>query len=79
MARVKGKLFCIGAVCTYDDKTSLAEGVLFGNKLLCPLHGCAYSVESGSVEYAPARDNLPIFYVSEQHEKIFIHFPKNPP
>lgn len=63
ISRVKGKLHCISATCTYDDKTSLKDGQLFGNKLFCPLHGCAFNVESGTAEYAPAKDNLPIFFV----------------
>ena len=54
-----------GSLCTYDGETSLKDGVLFGDKLYCPLHGCAYSVTSGSFEYFTAHDNLPIFYVSE--------------
>ena len=44
ISRINGKLYCIGGICTYDDKTFLKDGVLFGNKLMCPLHGCAYNV-----------------------------------
>lgn len=30
---------------------------------MCPHHGCAYDLKSGSVEYGPAYHNLPIFAV----------------
>ena len=47
--------------------------------MLCPVHGCAFNVCSGSVEYAPAMDQLPIFFVSEKDEKISLFFPKHVP
>ena len=39
------------------------NAMCFGDKLICPHHGCAYDVKSGSVEYGPASINLPIFSV----------------
>jgi len=60
------KLFSfLGALCTYDDKTPLKDGVVFGDKLYVPIYGTAYSVKSGSVEYGPSFDNLAIFFVRE--------------
>ncbi len=55
----------LGALCTYDDKTPLKDGVVFGDKLMVPIYGTAYSVKSGSVEYGPSFDNLAIFFVRE--------------
>ena len=46
-----------------DDNFKI--GVCFGNKLYCPKHGCAYNITTGTSEYAPALDNLPIFFVEE--------------
>jgi nitrite reductase/ring-hydroxylating ferredoxin subunit len=31
-------------------KTELADGIIFGNKLYCPKHGCQYDVTNGYVE-----------------------------
>ena len=53
--------------------------MLFGNKLYCPLHGCAFNVQSGTSEYAPAIDYLPIFYIEEKDNKIWLYFPALPP
>jgi hypothetical protein len=46
-------------------KLQIIQGVLFGNKLYCPNNGSAYNIETGTAEYAPAMDNLPIFYITE--------------
>jgi nitrite reductase/ring-hydroxylating ferredoxin subunit len=31
---------------------------------MCPHHGCAYDIKTGTVEYGPAFHNLPIFAVN---------------
>ena len=65
--RYKNNLYCLSSTCTYDDNTSLKNGTLFGNKLFCPLHGCAYNIETGGTEYGPAIDGLPKFYIEEKN------------
>lgn len=42
---------------------TMENAVFFNDKLMCPHHGCAYDIKSGSVEYGPALQNLPIFSV----------------
>lgn len=41
----------------------MREAIIFGDKLYCPHHGCAYDIKSGSVEYGPASMNLSRFFV----------------
>jgi len=79
VSRVEGKLYATSAFDTYDDKTPLKDGALFGDKLYSPIYGCAYSVKSGTVEYGPAIDNLAIFYIREKEGKVFVGIPKYPP
>ena len=47
----------------------------FGDKLICPHHGCAFDVKSGSVEYGPANINLPIFAVREKTGIVRLSYP----
>ena len=65
VARVNGKLFSVGGKCVYDDETRLIDGDLFGDKLVCPRHGCAYNVKTGQAEYAPVLYDLAKFHVDE--------------
>ncbi len=46
-------------------ETNLSDGIIFGNKLYCPKHGCAFDATTGIVEYCPAIDNLAKFYCEE--------------
>jgi len=77
--RVEGRLYCTSAYCTYDDKTPLKDGIVFGDKLMVPIYGTAYSIKSGSVEYGPSIDNLAIFFVREKDGKVIVGLPKYPP
>lgn len=63
VTRYKGKLYGVGGLCPYDEKAQLGDGIIFNDKLCCPEHGCAFDIESGTVEYPPAIDNLPRFRV----------------
>jgi len=47
VGRVDGRLYSVGGKCVYDDETRLIEGELFGDKLVCPRHGCSYSIKTG--------------------------------
>lgn len=71
MTRYKGKVYAVGGLCTYDGKTELKDGIVFGNKLYSPNHGCAYNIQNGEVEYAPAIDDLPRFFAEEVEYLLF--------
>lgn len=43
----------------------MKKGIVFENKLYCPIHGCAYNIVSGVPEYAPSMNYLPIYFVTE--------------
>jgi nitrite reductase/ring-hydroxylating ferredoxin subunit len=76
----KGNFYCLSATCTYDGKTDLGKGQVFGDKLVTPDNGSAYSIQSGMVEYGPALDNLPIFQAKvDQEGRVFAFIPDNPP
>lgn len=42
----------------------MQNAICFNDKLMCPHHGCAYDIKTGTVEYGPAFHNLPIFAVN---------------
>lgn len=71
IGRVKGKLYAVLAHCTYKEPLSddsvqsniMTDAMIFNEKLLCPHHGCAFDIRTGSIEYGPARENLPRIYV----------------
>lgn len=68
-------MYAVGGLCTYDLETPLKDSIIFGDKLYCPKHGCAFDVESGTVELAPAIDNLPRFKVIETDGEVWVQAP----
>ena len=75
LIRYKGQIYCLAGTCTYDDCTELDKGTLFGNKLMCPLHGCAYNIQTGGAEYGPAIDGLPKFFADVEGEDVNVFLP----
>ena len=49
-------------------------GLVFGDKLYCPIHGCAYCIKTGRAEYAPAIDSLPRFHIEEVNKQILCNY-----
>ncbi len=84
--RYQGKLFAVGGECTHKDSLDLTEGyktmengISFNDKLMCPHHGCAFDIKTGSVEYGPAYHNLPIFMVTEKIGVVKLSYPEKIP
>lgn len=48
VSRVQGKLHAVGAFCTHFG-FPLAKGLLFDDKVVCPLHGASFSVTTGAL------------------------------
>lgn len=40
--------------CPHDELTDLSNGFILADKLVCPKHGCTFSIETGVVEKGPA-------------------------
>ena len=50
---VNGSLCVIDDACTHDRCTSLSEGTLDGERILCPRHGWAFDLKTGEVPHLP--------------------------
>ena len=61
VARVGGRLCAIGGLCTHQI-AHLEDGVLEGQRVLCPRHGAAFDLFTGEPLTAPA--DMPV----EVHE-----------
>lgn len=78
LARVRGKCYAVAAHCTHYG-APLVEGMLSGERIVCPWHHACFNVKTGDLEEPPAFDALPSFEVKIDGEQIFVRVPENAP
>jgi apoptosis-inducing factor 3 len=65
------EVFAIGAQCSHYHGP-LAEGLLVGNTLRCPLHHACFDIRSGEPLRAPALDPVSCWRVERRGDRVFI-------
>jgi len=71
LARSATKVFAIGAHCSHYG-APLADGLLVFDTVRCPYHHACFSLETGAVLRAPARDPEPCYVVEERGDKLYV-------
>jgi NADPH-dependent 2,4-dienoyl-CoA reductase/sulfur reductase-like enzyme/nitrite reductase/ring-hydroxylating ferredoxin subunit len=71
LARSGDRFFAVGAHCTHYHG-ALADGLVVGTTVRCPLHHACFSLETGEALRAPALDPIPCWRVERQGETVFI-------
>ncbi len=76
LARVAGEFYALGAHCPHYG-APLADGILSGDRIVCPWHHACFDVKTGDFEEPPAFDSLPRFDVKIENDQIFVRLPEN--
>jgi apoptosis-inducing factor 3 len=71
LARHADEFFAVGAGCTHYHGP-LAEGLLVGDELRCPLHHACFSLRTGMALCAPAFDAIPRWRVERIGDRVFV-------
>lgn len=71
LARHADEFFAVGAGCTHYH-APLAEGLLVGDELRCPLHHACFSLRTGMALCAPAFDAIPRWRVERVDDRVFV-------
>lgn len=66
---LNGEYFAIEDVCTHDY-SSLDDGELDGEQIVCPRHGARFNVRTGEALTAPAYEAIPTFPVRIEGEMV---------
>src|ERR1043166_9728076 len=74
LARVKGNYHAVAAHCTHSG-APLVDGVINGERIVCPWHHACFNAITGDPEEPPALDSLPCFPVRVENGKVFVDFP----
>lgn len=72
LVRKGEQFFAIGAHCTHYGGT-LAEGLVVGSTVRCPLHHACFDLATGEALRAPAFNPIPCWRVERQGNTVFVH------
>jgi len=71
LARSATKVFAIGAHCTHYG-APLVDGLLLDDSVRCPYHHACFSLATGQVLRAPARDPVACYQVEQRAGKLYV-------
>src|ERR1700752_316685 len=71
LTRVGSGWFAVGANCTHY-RGPLAEGLIVGDTVRCPLHHACFSLRSGEALRRPAFDPIPHWRVERVGDSVFV-------
>jgi len=71
LVRTGGRFFAVGAHCTHY-KGALADGIVVGDTVRCPLHHSCFSLQTGEALYAPALDPIKCWQVEQRDGQVFV-------
>ncbi len=76
LVRQGEQVFATGAVCTHYSGP-LAEGLVVGETIRCPLHHARFNLRTGEAEGAPALNPVSCFNVRRQDGRVMIEGKKD--
>jgi len=74
LARVKGKYHAVAAYCPHYG-APLADGVLNGERVVCPWHHSCFNITTGDLQEPPALDALPHYEVKLENDQVIVRIP----
>jgi len=75
LVKIEGNIHAIGGLCPHYG-APLDEGILSGDRIVCPWHHAAYDARSGNLKEPPSLDALAHFEVRIDGEDVIVRVPE---
>lgn len=75
--RVGGNVYAIGNICPHQHSPILAEGILVGETVTCPLHGWTFELATGNLPGGGR--GVQSYEVAVVGDKVYVKRPEQPP
>lgn len=76
LVNVDGDIFALYPKCTHYG-APLADGILNGDRLICPWHHACFSAKTGHHLEAPGIDGLPTYEVELRGDEVWVDIPED--
>lgn len=74
LANLDGVFYAVADLCPHAWGV-MSAGWLDGDEIICPLHGARFNVKTGEVLSSPAEEDLTVFAVKIEGDKVLICLP----
>ena len=75
LVNLAGKYYAVDELCPHAYGI-LSRGQLYGDEVVCPVHGAAFDVKTGTVLTPPAEQDLTAYQVKVQGDDILVGPPR---
>ncbi len=76
LCKIGNNYFALGANCTHYG-APLADGVLSGDRIICPWHHACFNAKTGDRIEPPANDSLPKYETKIDGDNLIVILPEN--
>lgn len=75
LVRLNGEYYTVGAKCSHFGG-SLAKGLLFADRVYCPLHLASFSVIDGTPDFGPVFKGIPVYKTKVKNGRVYAELPQ---
>jgi nitrite reductase/ring-hydroxylating ferredoxin subunit len=76
LVNVGGGYYAVDDLCTHAYAV-LSKGQLYGDEIVCPLHGSSFNIRTGAVLTPPASKSLTLYEVRLKGNDILVGPPRS--
>ncbi len=74
---IDGSAYAVSNICPHQHSPVIAEGIIEGRSVTCPMHGWCYDLETGRMESGAGA--IRTYRVKMEEDRVYVERPERPP